>query len=117
MSVDKRKEPRFNAFWKVYKNDFSWGYLIDISENGLRVWLNKEEELEEEIFEIRIHTPYELEGDVMDFKIKQIWVNSERSHHFNEIGCQFKDLEDSQKTHLNILIDYFKTYNEQTIQI
>lgn len=117
MSVDKRKEPRFNAFWKVYKNDFSWGYLLDISENGLRVWLNKDEIVDDESFDICIHTPYELEGDSMDFNIKQVWTNSDRSHHFNELGCQFNELNEDQKKYLNTLIEYFRTYNEQTIQI
>ncbi len=108
---NKRKEPRLHAFWKVYREDITWGYLIDLSENGLKVWLNKDEEVKDNDFNIHIHPPKELELDIIDLNVHRIWMNPSKSQRFNEIGCQFNNLTEQQKGHLTKLIVFFKKYN------
>ncbi len=108
---NKRKFERLSAFWKVYRDEISWGYLIDLSETGVRVWLNKEEKIDEAKFSIRINPPKELNLDSIDLAIQQIWMNPNKSQRFIEIGCKFQSLSGSQKKQLDQLILFFKKYN------
>lgn len=111
INMDKRKDTRLHAFWKVYRDDITWGYLIDLSESGVKVWLNKEEEVSEEDFVIRIRPPKEINIEAIDFEVHRIWMNPNKSLRFNEIGCQFTKLDDNQKKQLEQLISFFKKYN------
>ena len=108
---NKRKNVRLQAFWKVYRQNVSWGYLIDLSESGVRVWLNKDEKIGNDNFTIKIHPPKELNIDEIDFNVSRIWTNPDKSQRFNEIGCTFNGLTDDKKEQLNQLIIFFKKYN------
>ncbi len=110
-SQNQRKSARLHAFWKVYRDDITWGYLIDLSETGVKVWLNKDEEVNEDNFTIRIRPPREFNIDAIDFEVRRIWMNPNKSLRFNEIGCQFRNLTEDQKKQLTKLITFFEKYN------
>jgi len=108
---NKRQDQRLHAFWKIFKGNANWGYLIDLSTQGVKVWINKEEELTDDNFEITIQPPKELQIESIVFMVHRIWMNTEKSPRFNEIGCQFTDISEKQNELLGKLFSFFQKYN------
>ncbi len=111
-SAKRRKNNKLNAFWKVYRKDLTWGYLIKLHEKGIKVLLNKDEEVSDDKFTIKIDPPKEVNIDSIDVGIHQLLVNTDNSIQFNEIDCQFHRLTIEQKSKLKQLIRTFKKDNQ-----
>jgi hypothetical protein len=111
-NINKTKNTKLNAFWKVYREDITWGYLIKLNEKGLKVLLNKEEKINDDKITVKINPPEEINIDSIDVGIHQLLIKPNTSLQFNEIDCQFHRLTVEQKSKLKQLIRTFEKDNQ-----
>lgn len=105
--IDKRKENRLDVYWKVFYGEHLWGYVLDLSLNGIRMILNKDHISESDEFLIRIRPPKELDFADVELQVKKIWVKDSNSKKFYEVGCEFGDLSSEQSSKLDKMYHYF----------
>ena len=112
---NKRSQERHEGFWKVYKadadskNEIEIGFLFDLSDTGLKLWIKQRLQIKEEFFSIRIHPPKELKLDSMNFNI-QVMRKSGTGGPYIELGCQFTDSSIIQRDNVKKLISYFDSH-------
>ncbi len=107
--IEQRKEQRFDSFWLIYllENDQFLGYLIDLSESGMKVWCIQQNLLKQLNFAVKIIPPREIEMEHMIFDIKVVWEDIKDHHSFVEIGCNFINLAQHQLDNITLLINTF----------
>lgn len=107
--VEKRKYIRTNTFLKIYMDEDSmWGYLVDVSQYGLKAWLDKSENEVEDNFSLYIRPPKVFNIGDVEFEVEKVWVNYNKSTRYSEVGCRFKDLSEEQKAKLRQIIHFFQ---------
>ncbi|MDH4129651.1 MAG: PilZ domain-containing protein [Spirochaetota bacterium] len=111
---DKRNITRQKGFWKVYHRikgsdkEINLGFLFDISETGVNLWVHRTVEIDENEFIIIIHSPEELNLGNMDFLVHKVWKVGLGTNPYHELGCTFKDLSTQQKKYLYKLKAFFE---------
>ena len=113
MNTDNhRHSRRQEGFWDVYLitesgEETQLGYLFDISDNGINLWVHKTMKNLDPCFKIRIHLPYEVSGDYLDIDLEQVRKSGLGLSPYIEVGCHFTQLGDQKKKIVEELIDYF----------
>ncbi len=115
MYSEKRKEKRFMVFWRIFLNKNNLGYLVDISNSGLRFWV-KEDDIPDS-FAVSIQHPEKPENEKVCFEVNKIWLKKLECNHFYEIGCRLVNVNDDQQDSLTEFIDYFTRKKVHTTQI
>ncbi len=108
---DRREYQRIDAFWKLYRDDYLWGYLLNMSKVGMKVWLDKENEMSGDTFMVQIRLPSEFELESVSFKVQCVWVIKSKTSIFNEIGCRLLDITPEQKEVIDQLFEFFNKLN------
>ncbi len=106
---DKRKQKRVSTHCRVFLENGLGGYLIDITRQGVKIWLDKHKDFKSESLCIGIRFLKNEDQQTLHFNLHTIWCNTHKSQYFNEIGCQFQDLSTEQETQLNELIRHFES--------
>ncbi len=113
LNDDRRRERRIIAMWKAHLNENLPCFLNNLSQSGLKLWIDKGLELPRNSVSIQIDSPpVRFLNDKIHFELEVVWVNPEQSDSYNEIGCQFQGLSEQQHKQLRELLIYF--YNIQS---
>ena len=106
---EKRRSYRVRTSWKVYDNRGSVsrlvGYLMNISESGAKIYLQKEKKMEGKNFKIKITPPASFTIQAFEVEVKKIW---EREEAFLEVGIQFLSITERV---LELLKDLIRKFN------
>ncbi len=106
-STEQRQERRVTAFGPIYRKRTTWGYSINISETGMKIWINEDDIPTD--FQIGIKHPDKLAAKPVSFDVEKVWVKPQKSKQLIEVGCQFKNLSEQQQDYLKTLIEYYET--------
>lgn len=111
-SQNNRTDQRHHAFWKIYHQDNPFGYLVDLSQSGIKAWIKSHEKVPEGLFHIRLNPPKKVSDKPVEFEVEQVWCNTFKGNRLIEIGCQFTNLSQDKKEILDQLITFFDKLND-----
>ena len=116
-----RKFERYNWFSMISNaNDNSnrpLGFTINISEDGICLWIRRSLDLNEFFLSIKVAPPSEIIfKDSLILNLTKIWIEETKIETFIKVGCQFVNLNNNQKNHLEKLINFVKQ-NEQLVRV
>ena len=110
-SKDERREStRHKTFWTVIRSDPSTnkeiglGFLLNISETGMNIWINKEHQFEQTDFSIKLYPPEDLDVEPINLIVHQVWTKFHENSSLVEMGCEFVDLAHFLREQINQLI-------------
>ncbi len=107
-----RQSERTEGFWKIYKlssesdEEFELGYIFNLSDHGINLWINKRIETPNKDMSIRIYLPEDIPGEKIDLDIEIIYHKG-RIGPYIEIGCSYKFLNNEKKIIIDKLQKYF----------
>ncbi len=104
--TEKRQTDRHTAICKFLVEKDKSGYLMDISKSGAKLWVAKDKEVVDP-FSIEIVLPYDVQNKSIDLNLNPVWKDETKSIRFNEVGCQFDNLDSKSKEKLDKIIDLF----------
>ena len=110
-SENHRHSERHEGFWKVYlkkdSEEINLGFLFDLSEDGIMLWIHKEQKDLPQFFTIRIYLPADLGGGHLDLDLELVRKSGLGLSPYIEGGCHFVSLDEGQKIKVEKLIEYF----------
>ncbi len=107
MGIEKRKYRRVKIFPMTVKlvtdsNTFL-GFISDLSGTGLLVCLH-DNIADIDQFSIKIPLPKSFESHTLTIDSHQVWVNQLSNLEYNQVGCEFLDVNDEQTKTLEQLM-------------
>ncbi len=107
-SQEKRKTGRVTAFWRIYHKKKVWGYSVDISTKGMKIWVHEKNIPDE--FTVGLKHPEKYHAEPIYFDVKKVWMvpRQYRNREYIEVGCQFRNLTPQQNEYINDFIHYYK---------
>ncbi len=111
---EKRASERSKIFWTIVRKDslendeMGLGFLLNISEEGMNIWIDHQQKLDTEDFNIILYPPENLNSEVLELSVHQIWTKHHNNGSMIEIGCEFVNLSSEQKDRINDLVDEHK---------
>lgn len=109
--LEKRKTNRISTFGNVYVND-KVGFMVDLSLGGIKLWVKRNVELNEnEKLIIEIEPPQNEFNEEINPVHVQVLRKKDRSSIFTEIGCQFYQLNSHQEEYIQNLKKWFEGHD------
>ncbi len=108
---ERRREKRVLAIYKLNIERKLSGYIIDVSKSGMKIWLHKTQAIEKENFSINVPFSGELKMSDINLDLIPVWRDENKTIHYNEIGCQFQNLDPQQRMLLDRLLALLEGYN------
>ncbi|MDH5680645.1 MAG: PilZ domain-containing protein [Spirochaetota bacterium] len=106
-----RHSERHEGFWKVYlvkdSEEIDLGFLFDLSDDGIMLWIHKEQKDLDKLFSIRIYLPADLGGGQLNLDLELVRKTGLGLSPYIEGGCHFVSLDGDQKILVDKLIEYF----------
>jgi len=111
---ERRRTSRHDLFWVVNQEDQQslLGYLVDLSESGMRVWLKLNYQAKESNFTVCLLPPNKLELPHFVIDVRKVWLGKDETDTFDEIGCEFVGLNVEQKKSLAKMLSFFQEDKE-----
>ncbi|GMT50315.1 MAG: hypothetical protein IEMM0008_1854 [bacterium] len=107
MGIEKRKYKRIKIFPMTVKlvtdSKTFLGFISDLSSTGLLVCLH-DNIADIDQFSIKIPLPKSFGSQVLTIDSHQVWVNQLSNLEYNQVGCEFLDVNDEQAKTLEQLI-------------
>ncbi|MDH4128454.1 MAG: PilZ domain-containing protein [Spirochaetota bacterium] len=112
---EKRRFIRHKTFWTIVtkddnNQDIDLGFLLNISETGLNVWINQDQKLTSDSFVIWLYPPENEQFDPIEIKVRSIWTKTHEQKSLIEMGCEFIDITNEHKFIINQLIKQNKNF-------
>lgn len=107
---EKRNNDRAQVFWLLHgqnkrtQTQIPCGYIIDLSETGIKLWIDNNREINNGEFEIDIHPNKSLKMDSLTLTIQKARIYPNKVSHFHEVGGTIKDISEDEKSKLLVLI-------------
>ncbi len=111
---EKRAAERNKIFWTIVRKDslendeIGLGFLLNISEKGMNIWIDHQQKLDTEDFNIILYPPENLDSEIIELSVRQVWTEYHNNGSMIEIGCEFVNLSPEQKERINGLVDEHK---------
>ncbi len=109
MVNEKRIAERYRTSWKIYDGRESQkilvGYIMNISETGAKVYLQKAKKITDKQFKITFISPAEWNISPISLLCNKVW---EKDQAFFELGFQFITNNDDDKEKVKNFIRLFQ---------
>ncbi len=102
---DKRDNSRIPAFWRIYRDDKEWGYSVNLSHGGIKIWINEDDIPDD--FDLGLQHTERFAISSVYYSVKKVWIRLGVVNQFNELGCQFNQFNRDLENHLRELILFF----------
>lgn len=120
MGEERRRYKRIEIFPLTVtlesQNNILYGFITDLSLSGLQLCIHDNIENITD-FSIKIPLPKQLEVENLTIDANQVWINSMSNLAYNEIGCQFKNVEIEQKSKLEELITLLESEVDNDVAV
>lgn len=120
---EKRETDRTQVFWILHgenertQTQIPCGYLVDLSETGIKLWIDNDREIKNQEFEIDIHPNKLLNIESLTLTIEQARIKPNNVSHYHEVGGQIKDISHNDKSKLLNLIQSLKNNQHARCEI
>ncbi len=106
---EKRNNTRHKIFWTIIQKNpqdkriNALGYLLNISETGINIWIDKNQNFDDKDFNIILQPPDGIEFEPIDMNVHQVWTKIHEDDSLIEMGCSFNELNDVQRNKIQEL--------------
>lgn len=114
---ERRSHRRFTPYKEIFlihgDEELEIGFIFDISKTGVRLAVESlyTSQLGDK-FQFRIRSSKYIDGNKVDITVKRIWTSQKVFDGFQEVGCQYDNLNLSNQKKIESLLKMYEALEE-----